>query len=48
MGKVTGFLEFEREKQPYRPIKERVKDWHQVMQPWPVAPLKEQDRKSVV
>ena len=42
MGKVTGFLEFEREKQPYRPIKERVKDWHQVMQPWPVAPLKEQ------
>ena len=42
MGKITGFLEFEREKQPYRPIKERVKDWQQVMQPWPVEPLKQQ------
>lgn len=42
MGKVTGFIEFERKKQPYRPVKERLKDWQQVMQPWPVAPLKEQ------
>ena len=40
MGKITGFLEYEREKQPYRPVKERLKDWHQVMQPWPVEPLK--------
>ena len=42
MGKITGFLEFHREKQPYRPVKERVKDWHQVMKPWPVEPLKVQ------
>ena len=42
MGKITGFLEYEREKQPYRPVKERLKDWHQVMQPWPVEPLKVQ------
>ena len=42
MGKVTGFIEFERKKQPYRPVEERLKDWQQVMQPWPVAPLKEQ------
>lgn len=42
MGKITGFLEFKRVKQPYRPVKERVKDWHQVMAPWPVEPLKEQ------
>jgi glutamate synthase (NADPH) small chain len=42
MGKPTGFMEYEREKTPYRPIEERVKDWKQVMQPWPVAPLKEQ------
>jgi glutamate synthase (NADPH/NADH) small chain len=42
MGKITGFIEFDREKQPYRPIDERLKDWHQVMQPWPVEPLKVQ------
>ena len=42
MGKITGFLEFRRDKQPYRPVKERLKDWHQVMQPWPVEPLKTQ------
>ncbi len=42
MGKVTGFLEFEREKQAYRPVEERLQDWRQVMQPWPVEPLKTQ------
>ena len=42
MGKITGFLEFKRQKQPYRKVGERVKDWHQVMAPWPVVPLKEQ------
>jgi len=42
MGKITGFMEYKRVKQPYRPVKERVKDWHQVMAPWPVEPLKEQ------
>ncbi len=42
MGKITGFLEFEREKQPYRPVAERLKDWQQVMQPWPVEPIKTQ------
>jgi glutamate synthase (NADPH/NADH) small chain len=40
MGKPTGFIEFEREKQPYRPVKERLQDWNQVMQAWPVEPLK--------
>jgi len=40
MGKITGFLEEGREKQPYRPIEERVTDYKQVMQPWPVEPLK--------
>lgn len=42
MGKVTGFMEFKRDKQPYRPVAERLKDWKQVMSPWPVAPLKTQ------
>ena len=40
MGKITGFIEYEREKTPYRPVDERVKDYKQVMQPWPVEPLK--------
>lgn len=42
MGKITGFMEFKRDKQPYRPVEERLKDWNQVMEPWPVAPLKTQ------
>ena len=42
MGKPTGFIEFDREKQPYRPVEERLQDWNQVMQPWSVEPLKAQ------
>jgi len=42
MGKITGFMEFTRAKQPYRPVAERLKDWKQVMAPWPLAPLKTQ------
>lgn len=42
MGKLTGFLETERAGQPYRPVKERMKDYRQVMQPWPIEPLKKQ------
>ena len=42
MGKITGFLEERREKQSYRSVSERVEDYHQVMRPWPVEPLKVQ------
>lgn len=42
MGKITGFLEYDRENQPYRPVEERKKDWRQVMESWPVEPLKTQ------
>ncbi|MGH8471390.1 MAG: glutamate synthase subunit beta, partial [Gammaproteobacteria bacterium] len=42
MGKVTGFVEFKRQKQPYRPIQKRVHDWCQVMSPWPQEVLKQQ------
>ena len=31
MGKVTGFMEFEREATPYRQVDERVHDWKEVM-----------------
>src|SRR5438132_1149337 len=42
MGKATGFLEHGRDKQPYRPIEERLRDWHQVMLPWPRKSLQVQ------
>ena len=42
MAKVTGFMEYERAKQPYRPIEKRIHDWNQVMAPWQIDPLKEQ------
>ncbi len=42
MGKITGFVEFKRTKQPYRPIEERIRDWRQVMQPWPEEVLSQQ------
>jgi len=42
MAKVTGFMEYQRAKQPYRPVEVRVKDWSQVMAPWKIAPLQDQ------
>ena len=42
MGKATGFIEFKRKKQPYRPVEKRLHDWNQVMETWPVEPLKKQ------
>ncbi len=42
MGKVTGFLDHGREKQPYRPVNERVGDWQQVMLEWPTNTLEQQ------
>jgi glutamate synthase (NADPH/NADH) small chain len=42
MGKVTGFLEYERVAPPRRPIEDRVKDWFEVYQPFPEPKLKEQ------
>ncbi len=42
MAKVTGFLEHDREKQPYRPVDARLKDWRQVMDAWPVDTLQQQ------
>jgi glutamate synthase (NADPH/NADH) small chain len=35
MGKLTGFLEYERETPPRRPILERVNDWFEVYQDFP-------------
>jgi glutamate synthase (NADPH) small chain len=42
MGKVTGFLEVQRQKQPLRPVSERVRDWHEVYIPYDRSALKDQ------
>lgn len=42
MAKITGFMEFDREKQPYRPVEVRLQDWRQVMDTWPADTLNEQ------
>ena len=47
MGKVTGFLEFKRGKQPYRLVEERRRDWKQVMLPWPVTTLAKQGARCM-
>jgi glutamate synthase (NADPH/NADH) small chain len=41
MGKITGFMEFERKDRGYRPVVERVKHWKEF-----VVPLSEQDTKT--
>ena len=47
MGKVTGFLEFKRDKQPYRPVAERLRDFRQVMLPWPTDKLARQGARCM-
>jgi len=42
MGKVTGFLEFERNDRHYQPVEERVRHWHEFMLPMPEKELREQ------
>ena len=42
MAKPTGFLEYGRDKQPYRPVAERLRDWRQVMEKWAPEPLTRQ------
>ncbi|HEY5701042.1 MAG TPA: glutamate synthase subunit beta [Gammaproteobacteria bacterium] len=47
MGKITGFVEFHRAKQPYRPVAERLRDWKQVMRPFPEDELKKQGARCM-
>ncbi len=47
MGKVTGFLEWKRDKQPYRPVSERLLDWNQVLLPWPPERLQRQGARCM-
>jgi glutamate synthase (NADPH/NADH) small chain len=42
MGKITGFMEFDRHDRQYRPVEERVKHWQEFVQPLPPEELKKQ------
>src|ERR671934_1489629 len=47
MGKVTGFLEIERQKPASRPIAERVHDWREVPLPYDPLALKAQTARCM-
>ncbi|MBI3492752.1 MAG: glutamate synthase subunit beta [Acidobacteria bacterium] len=47
MGKATGFLEIQRQKQPARPIDVRVRDWREVYLPYEDAALKDQTARCM-
>ena len=42
MGKVTGFLEFERNDRDYAPVEERTRHWHEFVVPLPEQETREQ------
>ena len=42
MGKITGFMEFDRKDRHYRPVDERVKHWREFVEPLPPAEVKKQ------
>ena len=42
MGKVTGFLEYERNERDYSPVEERVRHWREFVLPLPEGELRQQ------
>jgi len=42
LGKVTGFLEYEREDRDYEPVEQRIRHWHEFVQPLPEADYRTQ------
>jgi glutamate synthase (NADPH/NADH) small chain len=47
VGKVTGFIEIDRHKQPTRPVSERLKDWREVYLPYPAQALRDQGARCM-
>jgi glutamate synthase (NADPH) small chain len=47
MGKVTGFIEIARKKQPSRPVAERLQDWREVYLPYPVETIRQQGARCM-
>jgi glutamate synthase (NADPH/NADH) small chain len=42
MGKITGFLEFDRHDRKYAPVDERIKHWHEFVLPLPEKEVRDQ------
>ncbi|MFZ4808283.1 MAG: glutamate synthase subunit beta [Hyphomicrobiaceae bacterium] len=42
MGKITGFMEFERKDRVYTPVEERLKHWHEFVVPLPEGEVRTQ------
>ena len=42
MGKITGFLEFERNDRDYESVEARIKHWREFVQPLPDAEVRDQ------
>ncbi len=47
MGKVTGFMEYQREMPARRPVPERVNDWFEVYQPFPEEKVRTQGARCM-
>jgi glutamate synthase (NADPH/NADH) small chain len=47
VGKVTGFLEFEREVAPRRDAQERTRDWFEIYQPFPIDRVQTQGARCM-
>jgi glutamate synthase (NADPH) small chain len=47
MGKVTGFLEFDREPPERRPAAERIKDYREIYQEWPEQLVRDQGARCM-
>lgn len=47
MGKPTGFLEIERHDRSYRPVEERLKHWHEFVEPLSDAEVAEQGARCM-
>src|SRR5919198_93858 len=47
MGKITGFLEFEREDRDYEPVAERITHWREFVLPLPEAEVKKQAARNL-
>jgi glutamate synthase (NADPH) small chain len=47
MGKVTGFIEISRKKQPMRAVGERLHDWKEVYLPYPIETIRQQGARCM-
>ena len=47
MGEVTGFLKYDRELPPRRPVPVRLRDWKEVYEPFPVESVRDQGARCM-